>query len=313
MKIHPLPPLNSLVGFEAAARHLSFTQAASELNVTQGAISRQVRHLEEYLGKPLFERNTRTIHLTPTGSQYYETVRDSLLHLARSTDEIRHWRGDQQVTVVTSTALAAHWLLPRVPEFKSRFEEIDLRIVANDQVRDFARLDCDLALYYCSKPPKDMLATPLFAEEVFPVCSPAYLARHPHLASADGLADCTWLWLEAAQRDWIGWPEWLVRLGLGPMAPRQRININSYSLLIQSALNGQGVALAWHQLVDDHLLTGALVRPNDLVLNTEGHFYLLERPGPGSPRQSVRQFRQWLIEQHLADTARGSESTKPAA
>jgi DNA-binding transcriptional LysR family regulator len=296
MKIHPMPPLNSLIAFEAAARHLSFTLAATELNVTQGAISRQVRHLEDYLGKPLFERGIRTVHLTPTGARYYDTVRDSLLHLARSTDEVRHWRGDQQVTVVTSTALAAHWLLPRVPAFKSRFEDIDLRIVADDQVRDFARLDCDLALYYCGKPPRDMRVTPLFAEEVFPVCSPAYLERHPQLADAAGLADCTWLWLEATQRDWIGWPEWLVRLGLGGVTPRQRININSYSLLLQSALTGQGVALGWHQLVDDHLLTGALVRPNGLSLKTEGSFCLLERPGACSPRQSVRQFRQWLTE-----------------
>jgi len=93
MKIHPLPPLNSLVAFEAAARHLSFTLAAHELNVTQGAISRQVRLLEDYLGKTLFERTTRSINLSPTGSQYYETVRDALTQVAQATGEIRHWRG----------------------------------------------------------------------------------------------------------------------------------------------------------------------------------------------------------------------------
>src|SRR5690606_37261176 len=102
MKLQPLPPLNSLVAFEAAARHLSFTLAAKELNVTQGAISRQIRVLEDYLGKALFSRTTREINLTTTGGQYYVTVRESLQQVAHATAGIRHWRGAQQVTVITS-------------------------------------------------------------------------------------------------------------------------------------------------------------------------------------------------------------------
>ncbi|MCF7202362.1 LysR substrate-binding domain-containing protein [Pseudomonas oligotrophica] len=297
MKIQPLPPLNSLVAFEAAARNLSFTLAAKELNVTQGAVSRQIRLLEDYLGKSLFERTTREIHLTATGNQYYATVKDSLLQLAQATGEIRHWHGAQQVTVVTSTAMASLWLLPRVAEFQRENEEIDLRIIAYDHVRDFSRLDCDLALYYCRTPPKDMRATPLFTEEVFPVCSPAYLAKHPELHGLRDLAQSTWLWLEDPQSDWIGWPEWFQRLGHKPLEPRHRININSYSMLIQSALIGQGVALAWSNLVDNHLQTGALVRPIDDCLHTEAQFCLLEPTGRSSNRQSVSRFRNWLMGQ----------------
>lgn len=154
MKLQPLPPLNSLVAFEAAARHLSFTVAARELNVTQGAVSRQIRLLEDYLGTALFVRTTREINLTSTGSQYYESVRDTLQQIARATAGVRHWQGAQQVTVVTSTAMASLWLLPLVSEFQRQHEEIDLRIIATDQVEDFSRLDCDLALYYCSTPPR---------------------------------------------------------------------------------------------------------------------------------------------------------------
>lgn len=297
MKIQPLPPLNSLVAFEAAARHLSFTLAAHELNVTQGAISRQVRLLEDYLGKTLFERTTRAINLSPTGSQYYDTVRSTLLQLAQATGEIRHWQGAQQVTVVTSTAMASLWLLPKVAEFQRDNEEIDLRIIAYDQVKDFSRLDCDLALYYCRTPPQDMQVTPLFAEEVFPVCSPGYLAKHPALSSPQQLADCTWLWLDDPQRDWIGWSEWFQRLGLKNIEPRRRININSYSMLIQSALSGQGIALAWSNLVDNHLQTGALVRPIDTVLRTDAQFCLLEPLRRGAMRQSVKCFRAWLLAQ----------------
>jgi len=156
MKIDPIPPLNSLVAFEASARHLSFTLAAQELNVTQGAISRQVRLLEDYLGTTLFERNTRTINLSATGSQYFETVHELLTRLSRATGKIRHWQGAQQVTVLTSTALASLWLLPKVAEFQRDNEEIDLRIIAHDHVKDFSRVDCDLALFYCSTPPKDI-------------------------------------------------------------------------------------------------------------------------------------------------------------
>lgn len=295
LKIQPLPPLNSLIAFEAAARHLSFTFAAKELNVTQGAISRQVRLLEDYLGKTLFERTTRTINLTPTGAQYHETVRDCLQSLARSTGEIRQWRGDQQVTVATSTAMASLWLLPKVAEFQRQHEEIDLRIIAIDHVKDYAKLDCDLAMYYCSASPKGLDVTPLFSEEIFMVCSPSYLAKHPQLSSIEGLTSCTWLWLEDSQRDWIGWPEWFKRLERAPVAPKHRININSYSMLIQSAISGQGVALAWNNLVDEPLGTGALVRPNDLVLQTNAQFCLLEPPSTRGPRHSVKLFRDWLM------------------
>lgn len=294
MKIQPLPPLNSLVVFEAAARHLSFTLAAKELNVTQGAVSRQVRLLEDYLGKSLFERTTREINLTVTGSQYNETVRENLLQIAHATGEIRHWRGAQQVTVVTSTAMASLWLLPRVAEFQRNNEEIDLRIIAYDHVKDYSRLDCDLALFYCRTPPKGMKSMPLFSEEVFPVCSAGYLSRHPDLHELKQLSNCTWLWLEDPQSDWIGWPEWFKRLDK-MIEPKHRININSYSMLIQSALIGQGIALAWSNLVDNHLLTGALVRPIEATLHTEAQFCLLEPIGRGNNRQSVKRFRDWLL------------------
>lgn len=297
MKLQPLPPLNSLVAFEASARHLSFTLAARELNVTQGAISRQIRLLEEYLGKPLFSRTTREIALTTTGRDYCEVVRESLQKVAHATAGVRHWQGTQQVTVVTSTAMASLWLLPRVSVFKNLNDEVDLRIIATDAMNEFSRLDCDLALYYCRSEPSNAKVTPLFAEEIFPVCSPAYLARNPQLANPQQLGEATWLWLEDPQSDWIGWQEWFYRNGLKATEPRNRININSYSMLIQSALAGQGMALAWSNLVDDHLSNGTLVRPVDTVLRTDARFCLLEPTGRSANRQSVNRFRQWLLTQ----------------
>ncbi|RON25339.1 MULTISPECIES: LysR substrate-binding domain-containing protein [Pseudomonas] len=301
MKLQPLPPLNSLVAFEAAARHLSFTLAARELNVTQGAISRQIRLLEDYLGTALFVRTTREINLTATGSKYYESVRETLHQIVHATAGIRHWQGAQQVTVVTSTAMASLWLLPLVSEFQRQNEEIDLRIIATDQVSDFSRLDCDLALYYCSTPPKNMKVTPLFSEEIFPVCSPAYLVQHPEISELEQLGACTWLCLEDQQSDWIGWVEWFKRLGHPVPEPRRRININSYAMLIQSALAGQGIALAWSSLISNYLQTGDLVRPTQTTLHTDAQFCLLEPQGRAPNRQSVNRFRQWLMA-HLTET-----------
>lgn len=296
-RIMPLPPMHGLIVFEAAARHLSFTLAANELSVTQGAISRQIRQLEEYLGKDLFVRANRNISLTPTGLRYYQTIYRALLDVAQATGEIKKWQGEQQITVATTNAMAALWLLPKVAEFQQLHEEIDLRILASDQVTDYRRLDCDIALFYCRLPPADMKVTTLFPEEVFPVCSPAYLERCLDWDSPEALFGKTLLYLDESQRDWLSWQEWFDQVGLPPVTPRNRININNYPMLLQAAINGQGVALAWGSLVDEYLETGALVRPVDLVLRTPASFCMLESLNRGVTPSSVKLFRQWLLEQ----------------
>ncbi|PSJ48171.1 LysR family transcriptional regulator [Zobellella endophytica] len=297
MKLKPLPPMNSLIVFEAAARHLSFTLAASELNVTQGAISRQIRQLEDYLGKALFVRASRSITLTATGLQYYQTVYRALLDVAQATGEIKKWQGEQQVTVATTNAMAALWLLPKVAAFQQQHEEIDLRILATDNIMDLRRLDCDIALFYCRVPPAEMKVTTLFPEEVFPVCSPAYLERLKACETPEDIFGKTLLYLDDSQRDWVNWPEWFESVGLPVVAPRNRVNINNYPMLLQAAVNGQGIALAWGSLVDDYLQSGALVRPVDTVLRTQDNFSMLEPSGRGVVPASVKLFRSWLLEQ----------------
>ena len=296
MKISPLPPLNSLVAFEAAARHLSFTLAAEELHVTQGAISRQVRSLETYLGKPLFERANRSVRLTSCGLQYSQAIRGALMGIAAVTEETRSWKGTHQITLATSSAMASMWLLPKISAFQREHEDIELRIVALEQVRDLRRIEFDIALYYCRQPPPSMQATTLFHEEVFPVCSPGYLDRHGPINTPEALSSCTLLSLEDADQDWMSWKQWFAEVGVEVGPPRRRLNINSYSMLVQAAIMDQGVALGWSQLVEDYLLRGLLVRPIETVLRTEARFCLLE-PGEAPSRQaSVRAFRAWLLD-----------------
>lgn len=296
MNIKPLPPLNSLVAFEAAARYLSFTQAARELSVTQGAVSRQVRLLENYLGKALFERSTRAVALTPTGSQYYQIVAQSLGDISQATRDIWRWQGEGRVTVATTQAMAALWLLPRVNEFQQRYEEIDLRILATDQVQDWQQLDCDIALFYCRQPPTHLRVTPLFPEQVFPVCSPLFLSQCAWQTAAD-LLSTKLLHLESVNSDWIDWAEWLTHMGLDNVQPRHHTSMNNYPMLLQAAASGQGMALAWSALVDDYLQGGALVRPLDLVMDTPAHFCMLEPPQRYEVPESVQIFRDWLQQQ----------------
>ncbi|QNH50300.1 LysR family transcriptional regulator [Acinetobacter venetianus] len=296
MKIKPLPPMNSLIVFEAAARHLSFTRAANELSVTQGAISRQIRQLEEYLGKELFVRANRNIYLTPTGLQYYQTVYSALLEVAKATGEIKKWQGEHQVTVATSNAMAALWLLPKVTAFQQQ-EGIDLRILATDNIFDLHKMDCDIALFYCRVPPVGMNVTTLFPEEVFPVCSPSYLAQFAENVTAEELFGRTLLYLDDSQKDWITWSEWFGSVDYPEVKPKNRVNINNYPMLLQAAMNGQGVALAWGSLVDEYLDNGTLVRPVETVLRTQANFCMLEPSDRGVIPSSVKQFRTWLLDQ----------------
>ncbi|MFM9272134.1 transcriptional regulator GcvA [Halomonas elongata] len=296
MRIPPLPPLNSLVAFEAAARHLSFTLAADELHVTPGAISRQIRSLEDYLGKPLFTRANRSVRLTASGLQYASAIRNSLMDIASTTEEIRSWRGQQQITVATSSAMASLWLLPKISAFQRDHEDVELRIIALEQLRDLARVEWDIALYYCRTPPAGMLATTLFYEEVFPVCGPGYLEQHGPLENPESLLKSTLLSLEEADQDWMSWKQWFSGMGMAAVTPRRRLNINSYSMLVQAAIMNQGVALGWGQLVDDYLASGQLVRPMETVLRTEARFFLLEREEAPSRRSCIPRFREWLMD-----------------
>ncbi|MEH6575493.1 MAG: transcriptional regulator GcvA [Amphritea sp.] len=295
MRIKPLPPLNSLVSFEAAARHLSFTRAANELSVTQGAISRQVRHLEDYLGRALFIRDRQTLSLTPTGIDYYDSVQQSLILLAGATGDILQWQGDQKLTVVTTNAMASFWLLPRFGEFQELHPDIDLRILAVDSLHDVRQSEFDIALFYCRTPPEGLQVTPLFSETVFPVCSPGYLEKHPQLRQPENLAQGTLLSLEVSE-EWLTWHDWFRECGL-PQPPEstRRLNINNYPLVIQSALNGQGLALAWANLVDDYLASGLLVPPVDTTLITTAQFYMLEPPQQLRPKKGLECFRKWLL------------------
>ncbi len=287
-----LPPLNSLVAFEATARWQSFTRAAEELGVSQGAVSRQVKLLEEFLGMTLFKRSKPLLALTDAGQQYYDAISLPLSRIADATSEVRS-RPQERLTIVTTNALAAFWLLPRFSRYQEEKDQ-DVRILAVDSIDELDEIDFDLGIYYCRTPPSAYRATPLFEERVFPVCSPSFLETHPAISDPVRLAETTLLDLDS-QEDWIGWQDWFASSEITNWGQRT-ITLNSYPLVIQAALNGQGVALAWQTLVDDYLDSGLLVTPTDQSLATQSRFYLLEPavPDPGR-RDMIQDLSSWLL------------------
>ncbi len=295
MKITPLPPLNSLVAFEAAARHLSFTQAGAELNVTQGAISRQVQNLEDYIGYPLFVRKNRTISLTTMGSTYHGSISLNLQDIAQSTAEIKKYKGAKQLIVTTSSAMATLWLLPKVAQFQKN-NNIDLRILTIDHPIDYQNIDSDFCLFYCRTPPANMRVTKLFSEEVFPVCSPEYLAHISPFANEKELFSNNLLNLDDSQHDWLTWSQWFKQVELPSIVRRSKVSINNYSMLLQAAVNGQGIALGWGALVDDYLSKGTLVKPSKHVLKTSATFCLIEPQYSNRRYKDIKAFRDMLLD-----------------
>ena len=293
MARHRLPPLKSLVYFEAAARLQSFTRASRELNMTQGAISRQVRQLEEFLGRDLFTRANRQVILTDAGHDYYVSVAHLLQQLADATCSLTGPNGPEQVTLMTSGALASMYLLPRIPGFRQQHGRIHIRIVARDHVTDLDKIDCDLALYYSRVPPGNGEWIPLFGETVFPVCSPDYFAAHRRQFQTNQALSNNLIWLESPE-NWINWPEWFQKMNIRIDSVENRFLVNHYSMVVQAAIAGQGIALAWSHLIDEELNQGSLVRPTKLALRTDARFYLI-LPVGRTPHENTLLFRDWLL------------------
>ena len=256
-----LPSLNALRAFEAAARHQSFTQAATELNVTQGAVSHQVKALETDLGLKLFNRENQRLIITDAGRFYRDVVRDALDLLADGTAKLLRRQNTGVLTVSVSPNFATNWLVHRLGRFAADFPDIDLRIRASMNHVDFAREDVDLAVRHGDAPLDGLHWTRLCQEERFPVCAPALLRDHPTLTPAK-LARLPLLHLNDRQ----DWSRWFETAGLRAPDPMRGPILDQDNMVIDAAVDGQGVALARTTLAARDLLTGRLTRPVKLAL-----------------------------------------------
>ncbi|QGZ64995.1 LysR substrate-binding domain-containing protein [Paraburkholderia acidisoli] len=297
MRITPLPPLPCLVAFEAAVRHASFTRAAAELHLTQSAISRQIHQLEAFLGRSLFVREHRALRLTIAGEQYAAQVHRLLTQCAEATLDVMKHYGDLELTIACSSGVAVLWLTPRLPQFRAAYPNIKLRLIVRDGLNSMSPAEFDVGVYYVrQQAPAHFAARRLFNEQVFPVCSPAYLAGRT-LAPADIVGE-TLLLLEDGQRQWMSWPEWFDLNGVTlPKAPqRHGIVINHYPQLVQMAILGEGIALGWRYMIDACLDQGLLVRVGEAAASHGGGYYVIS-PNDRKESQGARIFARWLFEQ----------------
>ncbi|WP_256805586.1 transcriptional regulator GcvA [Bradyrhizobium sp. Bra64] len=288
-----LPSLNGLRAFEAAARHLSFTLAASELNVTQTAISHQIRRLEEELGIRLFVRQNRALQLTPEARDYLPGVRAAFNDLRLATDRLLRKEDDKVLTVSTLASLAAKWLLPRLTDFQEQHPGIDVRITTSTSLVDFQRDNVDAAIRYGRGQWPGLRADWLMADELFPVCSPSLLRGDKPLRCPEDLKSHMLLHTSNANSD--DWRLWLTAAGQPVDIARQPgITFDMIFMTIQAAIDGIGVAMGRTSYVQDDIAKGRLVVPFKIALPADAGFYLVAPEGRrAAPKLAA--FRDWMI------------------
>jgi len=294
-----LPPLNSLKAFEAAARHLSFTRAAAELNVTQAAISHQVKALEETLGLALFRRVNRSLLLTDEGQALYPDLGEAFDIIAAAVQRVNERDQAGVLTLSTLDSIAASWLVPKIGKFRVLHPDIDVRISTTDEVVDFTSGGFDMALRYGSGPYPGMEKVLLMNESLFPVLSPSLLEKFGPLKTPADLVRFPLLH-DDMRDDWGVWVE---------AASVRNINVTrgpsfSHSYLVQqAAVAGEGVALGRSVLIADDLSAGLLIKPFDIDLKAH-HSYYAVYPRTNAQRPKIIAFRDWLVAEAKETQAR---------
>lgn len=308
-----LPPLNALRAFEAAARHGGFVAAANELGVTPAAVSHQIKGLEEALGLQLFERQRRSVTLTPAGQALLPGLTEAFDQMVRTVETVRRRMSeDRPLVVATSPSFAAKWLMPRLPAFLEAHPELTVRVETESAPGDLEAGDADLAVRCCrSDDPAlaNLRVDRLFADRLFPVCAPVLrmavrtptnlttqVLIHDHAAdsgrrSPDGVI--------------FGWAEWLEAAGVPTLRPRGDLCFSHVTMALDAAVRGQGVALGRGALVVGELKAGTLVRPFEKTVESAAPYCLL-RPSGRSARPAVGLLRDWL----MAESARFLEAEK---
>lgn len=292
MTVH-LPSLNGLRAFEASARLLSFTLAAAELNVTQAAISHQIKRLEEQLNVPLFVRQNRTLVLTRAAREYLPAVRAAFDDLRRATERLVRPERQRVLTITTISSLAAKWLVPRLINFHAAHPDIEVRISTTSRPVDFRTEGIDIGIRYGQGQWPGLRADWLMQEDLFPVCSPALLQGDHPLRVPEDLAYHTLIHVEHYRR---AWPLWLAAAGVpAEIADRRGLSFDLVMVALQAAIDGSGVVLAGTSFVEIDLAAGRLVAPFDLNLPHKADSFYIVTPLETAEEPAIAILRDWLL------------------
>ncbi len=283
-----LPPLNALIVFEAAARHGNLTAAGAELCIAASAVSRHVANLERDTGLALFVRSGNRLELTAAGRRLAEAVATGMGHVRDVLAEIKRRAAVQTLTIGCSYDIAHSWLMPRFRSIADLVIDRQLRIITSDTYENFDALDVDLSVRYGDGNWPGFAAVHLFAEECFPICSPALLARHPELKDASVDILLKFPLLQLTTDDWSGlkWADWLRELGAelpvvkGPM-------FANYSLLLLELAAGRGLAMGFAHIVDQLLADGQVARLSDRSIRSGLGMYAVYREADSEQIQPV--------------------------
>jgi LysR family glycine cleavage system transcriptional activator len=290
-----LPSLGALQVLEAAARHGSFTRAAEELNVTQTAVSHQIKGLENQLGVRLFVRERNTLRLTDTAKSYLPAVRAAIATLSEATEALVRREQDSVLTVSVFATLALKWLIPRLAGFRAKHPDISLRMSASTAFGDFDSTTYDVGIRWGHGDWSGLRADELFPEIIFPVCNPSLLAHNPLREPAD-LARHSIIGSGSSFLLRDDWQRWLRKAGCADLKLEASITFEYALPALEAAAAGLGIALGRPPIIDADIAAGRLIRPFETQVVTGAGYYLVSATNVAN-RPKVMKFRNWLLEE----------------
>lgn len=291
-----LPPLASLLPFEAAARLGSITKAGEELGLTQAAISKQIRLLEEDLGTALFERRNRAIHLTDEGRELSRLASNAFESIGAFSQDLRQKNKEGEVVLRSQLCEGLYWLMPRLSKFYQQHPDIQVRVSVSTKPIPEAEERFDLALQTSGRDSGTAKCLFSVSDEIFPICSPKYLDSAGTPLPISELAEHRLLHHRVQPQDWMDWDNWLEALGLDLRVGQGGVVYDSYPMMIQAVLEGHGIALGWRRTTELLLQEGAVIRPFGEQLSLPDTLSLY-RAGGRDMRREARRLLAWLKEE----------------
>lgn len=290
------PSFSSLLAFDAAARHGTFTRAASELNVSQPAVSRRVAALEADIGVALFDRSSKPMQLTAEGVTLFDVLRSGLSRLETTVEDLRESARHRKFTIAAAPGFLSYWLLPRLSALNAAFPELDLSLMTGDY--GASPTSCDVQIRFGGGNWEGVISEKFLGEEVFPICSPVYLdGRDPHLTDQT-IQSSRLLHLSDSFERWYDWRSWMATAGIFPDKPPTTIDFDSYATVINAVFAGQGIALCWSGLLEPYLQSGALIRVSDHCLTSHrGYFATYDQRLPKN--STAARVAQWFCDSNI--------------
>lgn len=286
-----LPSIKALVTLEAAMRLRSFTAAGRELNVTQAAVSRQVRILEDLFGMPLFTRGHRRVEPTPAGASLGLVLSQALDMVEGGVEALRRSRSEQDVTIGATLAISYFWLLPKLSRFRDLNPDVKIRVVSQDEPFDL-RSGPDVVIRYGTPPFNDGATLFSRSDTFFPVCSPSFAAKLGANPTTAELLGLPLIGHDAPDPSWMLWPDWFERVGAGRRSPALALQLSHHTAGIAAAVAGQGITLGWEMILQDLLASGQLVRVGAKV-TAEGTYNVVVPTKRANP--AAEAFAEWAV------------------